>query len=174
MKPFTTSTIDEQGKTTLPMQVEGIAREELASSLVGSRIFSLSVPVQQSLEQAWFAQLLLSNNRGLEITSSSTEVGGWVEYGTINVEVSSPPVSVSKEVKEVGFDDFLIASIQILIADERGFQIEAGLVIESNDSREIMFVASDIPGSFSVLLPGGTGRLDPQFPLSQYHRSPLC
>jgi len=170
---FTTSVPIADGRILLPMQVEGIKRESLASALAGHRLLSISVPRSQSLEKAWYAQAKLSSGRILELSGSSTETENWAEYGTINVTVSGASIEVDAALSVFCVEGFVVDSIQLLVMDEGRYHIEAGLIIKAADDRVLIVVAGEIPGAFSLKLPDGQDGLDPQFPWQRYGTEPV-
>jgi hypothetical protein len=173
MKHFTTSRVAASGAVLLPMQVEGVLRGDLEDCLRGRKIVSASVPKAQSLSFSWFALIELVDGRAVELSASSTEVGNWIEYATINVEVAASVAQIDAPLINIQMLDFEVSSIELLVVNEGALKIEAGVVIRSVDSREIIAVARDIPGSFSIILPGDSAWPDSQFPKEQYIRVPV-
>lgn len=170
MKHFTTSIPIEGGRRRLPIQFEGVLRESLSANLVGDLILSIATPEGHSLSKVWYAQVEMSSGKAVEFTASSTEVEGWVEYGTINVGLMHARTPVAKPLITAAIKEFVIKAVELLVAEEENYQIEAGLVITAEDGRELVVVAGDIPGAFSVRLPGEKNELDPQFPWQDYLR----
>jgi hypothetical protein len=170
MKHFTTSVPIDAGRVRLPMQIEGVRREALISSLAGDEILCVSVPENNSLEQSWFASAALKSDRRIDISGSSSDVGNWEEYGTINLELLRSPLEIEMRTIDVALEAFFIQSAFVLVVDESDHQIEAGIVISAEDGREIFVVAGDIPGAFSLRMPDGQGDLRPQFPWQDYRR----
>lgn len=168
MKHFTTSIPMDDGRARLPIQVEGVGRGQLVSCLVGQRIIEISIPEQNSLEMTWFARLVLASGAAVDISGSSTEVGGWVEYGTVNVQLVPVLAPIEGRWTSFACDNVVITSISLLAVNQGGYEIEAGLVVGVEGGQEFRIVAGEVPGSFSLLLPDGRGKLVPQFSPLEY------
>ncbi|WP_421568665.1 hypothetical protein [Stenotrophomonas sp. PD6] len=153
------------------MQIEGARRDRLASLLTGEQILFVSIPADQSMGQAWYALAALASGRGVVFSGSSTEVGGWEECGTMNVEFLAPSPPLGEWAVQTELDGFVIQSVFVLVVDDAQWQIEAGLAIFAEDGRQLLFVAGDIPGAFSMMMPNGQGELRPQFPWQDYRRT---
>jgi hypothetical protein len=153
------------------MQIEGARRERLASLVTGEQILFVSIPADQSMGQAWFTFAELASGTAVAFTASSTDGDGWEEYGTMNVELLASSPHLAKGTVEAELDGFVVQSVFVLVVDDAQWQIEAGLAILAEDGRELIFVAGEIPGAFSMMMPNGQGELRPQFPWHNYRRT---
>lgn len=173
MKSFTTRQMTDQGKILLPMQLEGMSRNTAGGLLLNQAITELGIPVSHTPGKTWFARVTLGCGSTVDITASSTEVESWHEYGTLNAEflptVASPNVALSR----YPISAFIIDRVDVLVAEDASYQVEAGLIFTAIDGRELAFVAGDIPGAFSVKLPEGAGELHPQLDWESHHRYPF-
>lgn len=95
MEPYTAIEVHLDGTRYLPMQWDGVKPGELAQLLRGRRLLACRIPSAQTASLAWQVVLNFDFNVSLELTSSSTLVQGWGEFGTINVEVLSGALSES-------------------------------------------------------------------------------
>lgn len=170
MKPYTISKTISGSRVLLPIQIEGAERKLLPDALRGDSVVSVSIVESHSLDRTWFARTLLASGRCLEFTSSTTEVGNWVDFGTLNIKVCNAPPSIDKKLSTYPLKDFVVKQVSLLIVEDGGVVIEAGIVLSESASRELAFIAGEIPGSFSIRLPGHVGDLDLQFPLDRYRR----
>lgn len=170
MKPFTTSVSIGAGRTRLPMQVEGASRGQLASRLLGERIPEITIPEQNSLEMTWFARLVLASGAAVDLSGSSTEVGGWLEYGTVNVELVPVLALIEGRWRRFECESMMIAAVWLLVVEQGGYEIEAGLTFDLEGGNIFRVIAGEVPGSFLLALPLGCGDVVPQFSLSEYRR----
>lgn len=171
MNPFAISKVlGGCGILLLPIQVRGVERKRLSDALRGAWVSSISIVESHSLRRTWFARALLSSGGCIDFTSSTTEVGNWVDVGTMNVEVFSDPPIIDKELSTYPLEAFVIEMVSLLVVEEGEVVAEAGIVLSGSEGRDIQLVAGEIPGSFSVGLPGEASGLDSRFPMERYRR----
>ncbi len=88
----------------------------------------------------------------------------------MNVEVFSDPPIIDKELSTYPLEAFVIEMVSLLVVEEGEVVAEAGIVLSGSEGRDIQLVAGEIPGSFSVGLPGEASGLDSRFPMERYRR----
>jgi hypothetical protein len=136
--------------------------------LEGDVLKAICIPAGQSWACPYFIQLALGSGLIVEITSSSTCVEGWDEFGTVNVTLANSAlvagtVPVDLSIKHVG----------VLLFANESVVVESGLTLESENGAEIVIAAGQLPGSMSLKAAFQECKFEPQFPESAYDRTPL-
>jgi len=170
MKPFTTIDSLADGSLYLPAQLKGLDSFDQLDLLRGAEVTRCCIPAAQRSDLAWWACLEFSPGYSLEITSSSTLVRGWDEYGTINLSLAPCAVSDGDQVGLAELVGFVVGQISILRWRRDGILVDAGIEFRSKDGGEVFSaVAVDIPGAFSMSFPGAPPK-NRQFPADEYAR----
>ena len=112
----------------------------------------------------------LASSGWLEITSSSTRVHGWDEYGSINIASVTTADEGSERASRYVLQDFVITRVNIVQWDGEGVVVDAGIELISAKGESLSAVAVDIPGAIFVTLPGDPEPLAWQFPVIEYIR----
>jgi len=167
MKPFATINSLADGSLCLPAQLEGLDSFDQLDLLRGAEVTRCCIPVAQRSDLAWSACLESSFGYLLEITSSSTLVRGWDQYGKINLALAPSAVSDGDQVGLSELVGFVIGQIRILRWQSNGILVDAGIEFRSQDGGEVFSaVAVDIPGAFSMSFPSGAPK-NWQFPADE-------
>lgn len=170
MKPFTTIESLADGSLYLPAQLEGLDSFDSLDLLRGAEVTRCCIPAAQRSDLAWSVCLEFSSGYSLEITSSSTLVRGWDEYGTINLALAASAVNDVDQVGPSELVGFVVGQIRILRWQSNGILVDAGIEFRSKHGGEVFSaVAVDIPGAFSMSLPGDAPK-NWQFPADEYAR----
>lgn len=170
MKPFTTIDSLADGSIYLPAQLGGADSFVQLDLLRGAEVMRCCIPATQCSDLAWWACLEFSSGYSLEITSSSTLVRGWDEYGTINLALAPSAVSDGNQVGLSELVGFVVGQISILRWQPDGILVDAGIEFRSKDGGEVFSAAAvDIPGAFSMSFPRGAPK-NWQFPADEYAR----
>lgn len=170
MKPYTTIDVLPGGTRYLPMQWDGARPSEVAQLLQGRRLLSCRVPSTQSASLAWQVILNFDSNVSLELTSSSTVVQGWDEFGTINVEILSSALVESKcEWVNLELSEALdVTCVEVVRWQGAGLIVDSGIRLHFSDDRILSVVAMDVPGALLLTLPGDAAPCSWQFPADEY------
>ncbi|HDS1674818.1 TPA: hypothetical protein QEL58_000294 [Stenotrophomonas maltophilia] len=106
----------------------------------------------------------------LELTSSSTVVQGWDEFGTINVEILSSALVESKhEWVNLELSEALdVTRVEVVRWQGAGLIVDSGIRLHFSDDRILSIVAVDVPGALLLTLPGDVVPCSWQFPADEY------
>lgn len=170
MKPYTTIDVLPGGTRYLPMQWDGARPSEVAQLLQGRRLLCCRVPSTQTASLAWQVVLSFDSNVFLELTSSSTVVQGWDEFGTINVEILSGVLVESKcEWVNLELSEALdVTCVEVVRWQGAGLIVDSGIRLHFSDGRILSVVAVDVPGALLLTLPGDVAPCSWQFPADEY------
>lgn len=176
MKPFIIDAFRD-GKCVLEYQIENSTGLPLNESLVNSAICAVSVPVKQSLEQAWILRLTFDNGATADFSSASTNVGRWRELGSLNIRLfyghNDETASVSFAHHEVS--GFKIKQVDRLVYEEPGLYVENGIILISEEGREIWIAAGVSPGSVSMQASGYfVTKFNPELRVQDCRRIPMA
>ena len=172
MKPFITNA-SEHGKFILRFQCEGKLREQIEETLLGSSIDSYAMPLTHSFQSAWIFRLYFDNGYCCEFSSSSTELIGWQEVGSLNIRFIKNEDEQEESqnlLPKTYLDTFQVNNIEKLVYNDNDVYSECGLVFRDDQGKEIIIAAGISPGSVSVCASFTTGPFQPEFPVSDYQR----
>lgn len=173
MKPFITDAETKNGLLYLPMQYEGVERENLGKCLRGVSIIAYALPVGHSLECAWLLRLLLDTGGALEFSSATTVVSGWEEAGSLNIRLLGASEMDEDLFVRSAVDRFQIDEIECLVYEDANIHTECGMALRSLAKEELVIAASTPPGSVSMKAPFSAGEFRPEFPVSEYRAERL-
>lgn len=170
MKPYTTIEVLPDGTRYLPMQWNGAKPSEVAQLLQGRRLLACRFPATQTANLAWQVVFSFDSNVSLEVTSSSTVVQGWDEFGTINVEILSSALTESAcEWVTLELSEALdVTSVEVVRWQGAGLLVDSGIRLHFSDDRILSVVAVDVPGALLLTLPGDVAPWSWQFPANDY------
>ena len=170
MKPYTTIEQHSDGLHYLQVQLHGVELEALATLLRGRSLLTCSVPKAHAGGPVWSVSLTFDGDLRLELTSSSTVVQGWSEYGTINIEALRGPFDQAIcELQNWTFEDRLtVAKVEIACWRGDGLVVPAGIRLHFSSGSVLSVVAWDVPGAMRLTLPDEAAPLCWQFPIDEY------
>lgn len=170
MKPYTTIEVLPDGTRYLPMQWNGAEPSEVAQLLQGRRLLACRFPSTQTANLAWQVVLSFDSNVSLEVTSSSTVVQGWDEFGTINIEILSGALTESEcEWVNLELSEALdVTCVEVVRWQGAGLIVDSGIRLRFSDDRILSVVAVDVPGALLLTLPGDVAPCSWQFPANDY------
>lgn len=177
MKPFITPDISATGQKVLRFQCEGIASKDIWKSRQGLSVVAYAMPLGQSLQAAWIFQLIFDDGSLLEFSSACTQVIGWQEVGSLNIQLIRHP---SNEQSDKGSDllktdvpNFRLNSLAKLVYVDNDVSSECALVLCGVSGEEIVVSAGISPGSVSIAAPFSETSFEPQFSVSVCKRELL-
>lgn len=170
MKSYATIEVSPDGKWHLPIQLEGAGLGQLHSLLEWRRLEKCRIPKGQAPTMAWRVLLELEGDVHVELSSSSTVVNGWTEYGTVNIAV------LQKELQGLDCEwidlclpsTFVVGAVAIIRWTGDGLTVDSGLRLESVDGSVLTVVSVDVPGAMRITMPGQVLPVEWQFPVSDY------
>lgn len=150
--------------TILPLICLGVSSEGLARNLVGRTVTAYAMPPKHSLAAAWLFTLYFEDGHNLAFWSEFYSTVGWNELGVL--VVSSPGKAIdgqrmNLELFRVEIPPIRIARCRKLLCEEDGFLAECGLLLASEDGKNVIIAAGISPGSVSVSLPSSQSNFSP-------------
>ncbi|WP_426401023.1 hypothetical protein ACN9M1_27515 (plasmid) [Ralstonia sp. R-29] len=171
MKPFITNA-SEGGRYLLRLQTEGVHRDQIADAFSSRSIVAYALPEGHTLKCAWQCRIFLDNNDVFEFSSACTEVAGWQEVGSLNIErIRMVENSADAIFRRVGIENFAIVSVDCLVYETPDVYAECGIVLRAISGEEVIIAAGVSHGSVSVQAPFSSLPFDPEFSLPDYTRA---
>jgi len=178
MKPYITNA-EVNGKYILPYQMEGagINYETIESAICDTCIIAYSMPKSQSLKSAWELRIYFNNNMCIDFSSAFTNIGGWQEFGSLNMKFTHKATSVNMKSNETytytEIDDFCIEDIKSLIYVDGDLFSECGIIFTNKNGQEFIIAAGVSPGSVTVKIPLCISEFQPEMEYETYKKVKL-
>lgn len=159
-------------RCVLHLQTEGVRRDEIADAFSSRRIVAYGLPEGHTLKCAWQCRIFLDNNDVFEFSSACTEVAGWQEVGSLNIERIHPVEnSAGALFSKTSIERFTIVSVDCLVYETPDVYAECGIVLRAVSGEEVIIAAGVSPGSVSVQAPFSSLPFDPEFSVPDYTRA---
>ncbi|WP_156957932.1 hypothetical protein [Paracidovorax oryzae] len=167
MKPYITDSM-KNGKYILPIQYGG-RDKDFVGSLSGGHIKAYGLPNKQSLTMAWEFFLSFGNGSVLKFSSACTNVGGWEELGSINLEIYD--IESIEDFSDIlvwhDIEDFLVKKIGIICYEDAKIYSECGIFFENGKNENLIVCTGISPGSVSVFSSFSFVDFDPEIPIEK-------
>lgn len=170
MKPHTTIELLADGTRYLPIQWEGAKPVEVAKLLRARKLLACRIPATQTAELTWQVLLKFDADLSIELTSSSTLVKEWDEFGTINVDILSSAMTEStNDWVDLELSEALdVICVEVVRWKSAGLLVDSGIRLHFSAGRILSVVAVDVPGALLLTLPGDIAPCSWQFPEDEY------
>lgn len=157
------------GKKFLPVQYGGDMPESTLSGLVGSRLQAFGLPDKHSLTTAWYFALSFDTGCWLVFSSACTDIGGWDEVGSINLEIHGDhdmggkgDIFVWQTVEE-----FKVNMLGALRHENDRFCSDCGIFFDNGMGESLIICAGIPPGSVSVASGFSLLDFEPEIPVEK-------
>lgn len=151
--------------------------DKIAQLILRSKLVGFEIPKNQSLTCTWSLRLFFEDCTDVLCCSSdvsSSGTGDWQEYGYLKLDITDESeLGCRDKFNFRALEPIVFSKVVKLINEEDGVSAECGLLLATEERKQVLISTAPAPGAVTVKAEFNDGEYDPEIPFEDTIERPI-